>query len=184
MTNLDSILKSRDITLPKKVHIVKAMVFPVVMYGCESWTIEKAEHWRIDVFELSCWGVGDRPIKRSGKRIKQFHWEDLTQHVTSEGIQEGTKTSWKQDVCLGIESHQQTVPIFGTYEAQREWLALCPWGRKTGNKSVNCELHRVITDGHLACYAHRNTYKQVSKSIIKQTWDQFGHLHLVGVLVP
>ena len=52
MTNLDSILKSRDITLPTKVHLVKAMVFPVVMYGCESWTIKKAEHQRIDAFEL------------------------------------------------------------------------------------------------------------------------------------
>ena len=55
MTNLDSILKSRDITLPTKVRLVKAMVFPVVMYGCESWTIKKGEHQRIDVFELWCW---------------------------------------------------------------------------------------------------------------------------------
>ena len=55
MTNLDSILKSRDISLPTKVCLVKAMVFPVVMYGCESWTMKKAEHQRIDVFELWCW---------------------------------------------------------------------------------------------------------------------------------
>ena len=55
MTNLDSILKSRDITLPTKFHLVKAMVFPVVMYGCESWTVKKAEHLRIDAFELWCW---------------------------------------------------------------------------------------------------------------------------------
>ena len=55
MTNVDSILKSRDITLPTKVHLVKARVFPVVMYGCESWTIEKVEHQRIDAFELWCW---------------------------------------------------------------------------------------------------------------------------------
>ena len=55
MTNLDSILKSRDITLPTKVHLVKAMVFPVVTYGCESWTVKKAEHQRIDAFELWCW---------------------------------------------------------------------------------------------------------------------------------
>ena len=55
MTNLDSILKSRDITLPTKVHLVKAMVFPVIMYGCESWTIKKIEHRRIDAFELWCW---------------------------------------------------------------------------------------------------------------------------------
>ena len=55
MTNLDSVFKSRDITLPTKVHVVKAMVFPVVMYGCESWTVKKAERWRIDAFELWCW---------------------------------------------------------------------------------------------------------------------------------
>ena len=55
MTNLDSILKSRDITLPTKVHLVKAMVFPVALYGCESWTVKKAECWRIDAFELWCW---------------------------------------------------------------------------------------------------------------------------------
>ena len=56
MTNLDSILRRRDITLPTKVHLVKAMVFPVVMYGCENWTVKKAEHQRIDAFELWCWG--------------------------------------------------------------------------------------------------------------------------------
>ena len=55
MTNLDSISKSRDITLPTKVHLVKTLVFPVVMYGCDSWTIKKAERWRIDAFELQCW---------------------------------------------------------------------------------------------------------------------------------
>ena len=63
MTNIDSILKSRDITLPTKVHPVKAIVFPVVMYGCESWTIKKAEHRRIDAFELWCW-----------RRLLRVHW--------------------------------------------------------------------------------------------------------------
>ena len=68
MTNLDGILKSRDITLPTKVHLVKAMVFPIVMYGCETWTIKKAERRRTDAFELWCWTLeslglqGDPPI--------------------------------------------------------------------------------------------------------------------------
>ena len=62
MTNLDSILKSRDITLPTKVHLVKAMVFPVVMYGCESWTVKKAEHQKIDAFELWCWRRLESPL--------------------------------------------------------------------------------------------------------------------------
>ena len=76
MTNLDSILKSRDTTLPTKVHLVKAMVFPVLMYGCESWTIKKAEHWRTDAFELWCWrrllrvpGIATRSNKSILKEI-------------------------------------------------------------------------------------------------------------------
>ena len=71
MTNLDSILKSRDITLPTKVHLVKAMVFPVVMYGCESWTIKKAERRRIDAFELWCWRRLESPL--DCKEIQPVH---------------------------------------------------------------------------------------------------------------
>ena len=72
MTNLDSTLKSRDITLPKKVHLVKAMVFPVVMCGCESWTIKKAEHQRIDAFELWCWSkLFESPL--NSKEIQPVH---------------------------------------------------------------------------------------------------------------
>ena len=71
MTNLDSIFKSRDITLPTKVHLVKAMVFPVVMYGCESWTVKKAEHQRIDAFELWCWGTLESPL--DCKEIQPVH---------------------------------------------------------------------------------------------------------------
>ena len=71
MTNLDSLLKSRDIILPTKVHLVKAMVFPVVMYGCESWTIKKAEHQRIDAFELCCWRRLLSPL--DSKEIQPVH---------------------------------------------------------------------------------------------------------------
>ena len=70
MTNLDSIFKSRDITLPTKVHLVKAMVFPVVMYGCDSWTVKKAEHRRIDAFELWCWR---RLLRVPCKEIQPVH---------------------------------------------------------------------------------------------------------------
>ena len=71
MTNLDSILKSRDIALPTKVHLVKAMVFPVVMFGCESWTIKRAEHQRIDAFELWCWRTLESPL--DCKEIQPIH---------------------------------------------------------------------------------------------------------------
>ena len=72
MTNLDRILKSRDITLPTKVRLVKVMVFPVVMYGCESWTVKKAEHRRIDAFELWCWRRLFR-VPWTGKEIQPVH---------------------------------------------------------------------------------------------------------------
>ena len=71
MTNIDSVLKSRDVILPAKVHLVKAMVFPVVMYGCESWTIKKAERQRIDAFELRCWRRLLR-IPWTARRSNQF----------------------------------------------------------------------------------------------------------------
>jgi len=71
MTNLDSVLKSRDITLPTKVHLVKAMVFPVVTYGCESWILKKAEHRRIDAFELWCWRRVESPV--DCKEIQPVH---------------------------------------------------------------------------------------------------------------
>ena len=85
MTNLDSILKSRDITLPTKVHLVKAMVFPVVMYGFESWTIKKAEHWRIDAFELWCWRRLLR-VPGTAKRSKQSILKEISPEYSLEGL--------------------------------------------------------------------------------------------------
>ena len=76
MTKLDSILKSRDITFPTKVHLVKAMVFPVVMYGCESWTIKKSERRRIDAFELWCWRRFLRVHWTARRSVLGIHWKD------------------------------------------------------------------------------------------------------------
>ena len=76
MTNLDSILKSRGITLPTKVHLVKAMVFPVIMYGCDSWTIKKSEHRRIDTFELWCWRRFLRVPWTARRSVLNIHWKD------------------------------------------------------------------------------------------------------------
>ena len=84
MTNLDSIFKSRDIILPTMVHLVKAMVFPVVMYGCESWTVKKAEHWRIDAFELQCW-----------RRLLRVLWTART-----------SKHSILKEIVLGVHSKE------------------------------------------------------------------------------
>ena len=85
MTNLDSILKSRDITLPTKVRLVKAMVFPVVMYGCESWTVEKAERRRIDAFELWCWRRLLR-VSWTTRRSNQSILKEISAGISLEGM--------------------------------------------------------------------------------------------------
>ena len=85
MTNLDSILKSRDITLPTKVHLIKAMVFSVVMYGCESWTIKKAERQRIDAFELWCWKRLLR-VLWTARRSNQSILKDISTEYALEGL--------------------------------------------------------------------------------------------------
>ena len=85
MTNLDSILKSRDITLPTKVHLDKAMVFPVVMYGCESWTIKKAEHRKIDAFELWCWRRLLR-VPWTARRSNQSILKEISPEYSLEGL--------------------------------------------------------------------------------------------------
>ena len=111
MTNLDSILKSRDITLSTKVHLVKAMVFPVVMYGCESWTIKKAESWWIDAFELWCWRRLLRvpwTARRSNQSIQRksvlnVHWKDWCWSWNSNTLATGWEdlTHLKKTLMLG-----------------------------------------------------------------------------------
>ena len=93
MTNLDSILKSRDITLPTKIHLVKAMVFPVVMYGCESWTIRKAEHQRIGAFELWCWRrlfffffLEKTRVSWTARRSNQTILKEISPEYSLEGV--------------------------------------------------------------------------------------------------
>ena len=85
MTNLDSILKSRDITLSTKVHLVKAMVYPVVMYGCESWTMKKAEHRKIDAFELWCWRRLLR-VPWTARRFSQSILKEISPGCSLEGL--------------------------------------------------------------------------------------------------
>ena len=109
MTNLDSILKSRDITLPTKVCLVKAMVFPVVLYGCESWTVKKAERWRIDAFELWCWKRLLR-VPCTARRSNQSILKETSPEYSLEGLRLKLKLqylghlmrrtdSWKRLLC-------------------------------------------------------------------------------------
>ena len=110
MTNLSSILKSRDSTLPTKVHLVKAMVFPVVMYGCESWTIKKAEHWRIDAFELWCWRRLLR-VPWTARRSNQFILKEISPEYSLEGLMLKLKLQHFGHLMPGTDSVEKTLML-------------------------------------------------------------------------
>ena len=116
MTNLDSTLKSRDITLPTKVHLDKAMVFPVVMHGCESWTIKKAEHWRIDAFELWCWRLLRVPwnVKRSNQSILK----EISPEYSLEGLVLKLKLQYFRHLMWKADSLEKTL-MLGKIEGGR-----------------------------------------------------------------
>ena len=113
MTNLDSILKSRDITLPTKVHLVKAMIFPVVMYGCESWTVKKAEHQRIDAFELWCWRRLLR-VPWTERRFNQSILKEISPGCSLEGLMLKLKLQYFGHLMRTVESLEKTLMLGGT----------------------------------------------------------------------
>ena len=117
MTNLDSILKSRDITLPTKVRLVKAMVFPVVMYGCESWTIKKAEHRRIDAFELWCWRRLFR-VPWTARRSNQSILKEISPECSLEGLMLKLKLQYSGHLMLRTDSFEKTL-MLGKIEGGR-----------------------------------------------------------------
>ena len=126
MTNLDTILKSRDITLPTKVHLVKAMVFPVVMYGCESWTVKKAEPGRIDAFELWCWRRLLRvpwPARRSSQSILK----EISPEYSLEGLMLKPKLQYFGHPMRRADSLERTL-MLGKIEG----------GRRRGRKRMRC----------------------------------------------
>ena len=110
MTNLDSILKSRDITLSTKVHLVKAMVFPVVTYGCESWTIKKAEHWRIDAFELWCWRRLLR-VPLAARRPNQSIPKEISPRCSLEGVMLKLKLQYSGHLMRRADSFEKTLML-------------------------------------------------------------------------
>ena len=117
MTNLDSIFKSRDITLPTKVHLVNAMVFPVVMYGCESWTIKKAEHRRIDAFELWCWRRLLR-VPLTARRSNPSILKEISPEYSLEGVMLKQKLQYFGHLMRRTDSLEKTL-ILGKIEGGR-----------------------------------------------------------------
>ena len=126
MTNLDSILKSRDITLPTKVHLVKAMVFSVVMYGCESWTAKKAEHRRIDAFELWCWR---RLLKVpwTARRSNQSILKEMSPGISLEGMMLKLKPQYLGHLMRRVDSLEKTLMLGGIGGRRRKGRQRMRW---------------------------------------------------------
>ena len=126
MTNLDGILKSRDITLPTKVHLVKAMVFPVVMYGCESWTIKKAERQRFDAFELWCWRRLLR-IPWIAKRSNHSILKEISPGCSLEGMMLKLKLQYFGHLMRRVESLEKTLMLGGIGGRRRRGRQRMRW---------------------------------------------------------
>ena len=112
MTNLDSILKTRDITLPTKVRLVKAMVFPVVTYGCESWTVKKSENQRIDAFELWCWRRFLR-VPWTARRLNQSILKEISPGISLEGMMLKLKLQYFDHLIRRVDSLEKTLMLGG-----------------------------------------------------------------------
>ena len=126
MTNLDSILEIRDITLPTKVHLVKAVVFPVVMYGCESWTVKKAENRKIDAFDLWCWKRLLR-VPWTARRSNQSILKEISPGCSLEGLMLKLKLQYFGHLMGGVDSSEKTLMLGGIGGRRRRGQQRMRW---------------------------------------------------------
>ena len=172
MTNLDNILKSRDTTLPTKVHLVKAMVFPVVMYGYESWTVKKAERWRIDAFEL-WWWRGLLRVPWTARRSNQSILKEISPGCSLEELMLKLKLQYFGHLMWRVESLEKTLMLGGVEGRRRRGWQKIRWLggiAKVMDMSMSQLWELVNGYGNLACCSPWNC--KVSDRTEQLNWTE------------